>query len=86
MFICSSIIFLASIISCIHNQIIEGIMLNHLELFWLPVIETFPAFRALLYFSSPYKTKIVYRAPQNSLILIIIIIEGIANALVYLIV
>jgi len=33
------------------------IMLNHLELFWLPVIETFPAVSALLYFS-PGATKL----------------------------
>jgi len=33
------------------------IMLNHLKLFWLPVIETFPAFSALLYFS-PGATKL----------------------------
>jgi len=46
-------------------------MLNHLEPFWLPVIERLP-FSALLYFSpGATKLKLLYcKAPQNSLIII----------------
>jgi len=43
----------------------NGKMFNHLELFWLPVFETFPGFSALFYFN-PGATKSATKLLNNN--------------------